>query len=278
MVQTPAPILAAPARAVNPRRLRRDSGSLRPVFLPALFTRPFLDLLRGEARCVGRARDLLLLGGGLVVGWWIYVPVHELLHALACMAAGGEVSRLEIAPLYGGALLERGIPWVAAGDEYAGRLSGFDTGGSDLVYLATDLGPFVLVLFPGVWALRRAARAGRPELFGLALPFALAPLLSLTGDAYEIGSIVLTRVPPWAGEAARELLRGDDLFRVGEAVAAAGTGVAWAGFALAALLGTLWAFATYALGGWLAARLGERPLPPPPRPGGEAEPAESEAA
>jgi len=247
------------------------------VSLLALFTRPFLDLLRGEARCVGRARDLLRLGAGLVVGWWIYVPVHELLHALVCMAAGGEVSRLEIDPLYGGALLARWIPWVAAGGEYAGRLSGFDTGGSDLVYLATDLGPFALALFPGVWALRRAARAGRPALFGLALPFALAPLLSLTGDAYEIGSILVTRVPSWAGEAARELLRGDDVFRVGEAVAAAGGGAAaWSGFALAAVVGTLWAFATYALGGWLATRLGERPLEAMRRPDGEAEPAEPE--
>ena len=266
------PILASPGRPVNPARpgttLRRESGSLRPVSSLALFTRPFLDLLRGEARCVGRARDLLLLGGGLVVGWWIYVPVHELLHAFACMAAGGEVSRLEIDPLYGGALLERWIPWVVAGGDYAGRLSGFDTGGSDLVYLATDLGPFVLVLFPGVWALRRTARAGRPELFGMALPFALAPLLSLTGDAYEIGSIVVTRVPPWAGETARELLRGDDVLRIGDAVAAAGGGAAaWAGFVLAALLGTLWAFATYAVGGWVAARLGERPLAALRRPG-----------
>ena len=152
----------------------------------ALFSRPFLDLVRGEMRCVERPRDLAWLALGLAAGWWLYVPVHELLHALACLAAGGEVTRLEIDPLYGGGLLARWIPWVVAGGEYAGRLSGFDTGGSDLVYLATDLGPFVLTLFPGVWALRRAARAGRPLLFGAALPFALAPLLSLTGDAYEI--------------------------------------------------------------------------------------------
>lgn len=233
--------------------------------LSALFTRPFLDLVRGEMLCVGRPRDLAWLALGLAAGWWLYVPVHELLHALSCLAAGGEVTRLEIDPLYGGGLLARWIPWVVAGGEYAGRLSGFDTGGSDLVYLATDLGPFLLTLFPGVWALRRAARAGRPVLFGAALPFALAPLLSLTGDAYEIGSILLTRVPPWAGEAAQELLRGDDLFRVGAGVAAAGGGAAaWAGLALAASLGALWAFATYALGGWLAARLGQRPLEPAP--------------
>lgn len=235
-----------------------------------LFARPFLDLVRGEARCVERLADLVLLGIGLAAGWWLYVPIHELLHALACLAAGGEVTRLEIDPLYGGALLARWIPWVVPGGDYAGRLSGFDTGGSDLVYLATDLGPFVLVLFPGVWALRLAARGRRPLAFGLALPFALAPLISLTGDAYEIGSIVVTRVPPWWGEALRGLLRGDDLFRVAAAVASAGGAAAWAGLVLAAAVGVLWAFLTYGLGGWLATRLGLGPLGPVPRPDAEA--------
>ena len=162
-----------------------------------LFLRPALDLLRGEARCVRRPVDLAALALGLVAGWFVYVPLHELLHAAGCAATGGTVSRLEIAPLYGGSLLARLFPWVVSGGDYAGRLSGFDTGGSDLVYLATDLAPFLLTLFPGVWALRRAARAGRGLLFGLAAPFALAPFLSLTGDAYEIGSILATRVPPW---------------------------------------------------------------------------------
>lgn len=231
--------------------------------LQAFFARPFLDLLRGEARVVRRVRDLGVLGLGLAVGWWIYVPVHELLHALACLAAGGEVTRLEIDPLYGGALLARAIPWVVSGSEYAGRLSGFDTGGNDLVYLATDLGPFVLALFPGVWALRAAARVHWPLAFGASLPFALAPFLSLTGDAYEIGSILITRVPPWTGVAARELLRGDDLFLNAQAVIGVGGAAAWIGLILAAVLGTLWAFATYALAGWLATLLGQRPLPAP---------------
>jgi hypothetical protein len=115
-----------------------------------------------------------------------------------------------------------------------------------------------------VWALRRTARAGRGLLFGITLPFALAPFLSLTGDAYEIGSILVTRVPPWAGEAARQLLRGDDLFAKAGEIAAAGVppgpAAAWAGYALAIFLGVLWAFATYRLGAWLATRLGEGPL------------------
>ena len=125
------------------------------------------------------------------------------MHAAACEATGGGVTRLEIDRLYGGALLARAFPFVVPASEYAGRLSGFDTRGSDLIYLATDLGPFLLTLFPGVWALRRAARARRAALFGAALPFALAPFLSLSGDAYEIGSILVTRLPPWTAPAMR---------------------------------------------------------------------------
>lgn len=218
------------------------------------FLRPVLDLFRGEARCVRRPVDLAPLALGLAAGWFVYVPVHELLHAVGCLAAGGAVTRLEIAPLYGGALLARVFPWVVAGGAYAGRLAGFDTGGSDLVYLATDLAPFVLTLFPGVWALRRAGRAGRSLLFGLAAPFALAPFLSLTGDAYEIGAILITRLPPWSAPALRALLRGDDLFVQLAAVAARPTAAGWLGAGLAALLGLLWAVATYAAGGWVAAR------------------------
>jgi hypothetical protein len=218
-------------------------------------TAPFRDVLSGLDRCLERGvRSLALVFLGLLAGWWVYVPLHELLHAAACVAAGGAVSRLEIDGLYGGALLARVFPFVVSGSEYAGRLSGFDTRGSDWIYLATDLGPFVLTLFPGVWLLRRAAAARRPLLFGASLPFALAPFLSLTGDAYEIGSILTTHLSPWQGEAA---LRGDDVFKVAEALGAM-PGGPWVGFALAALLGVTWAFLTWALGSALAGRPAER--------------------
>ncbi len=229
--------------------------------------RPAADAWHGLERCLeGGWPALAWLGGGMLAGWWLYVPVHELLHAAACRLAGGEVTRLQIAPLYGGALLARLLPFVAAGGAYAGRLAGFDTRGSDLVYLATDLGPYLLTVFPGVWWLRRAARsaqgagsrgtgqepghrdgrampalppptagapggpgragarrgthARRAVLFGAALPVALAPFLSLTGDAYEIGSILVTRLAPWSSPAARTLLRGDDLGLRLDAIAA----------------------------------------------------------
>jgi len=228
---------------------------MRPGLLRPLLD-PFTDTLNGLDRCLDRgARGLLFAALGLLAGWWVYVPLHELLHAAACRATGGEVTRLEIDPIYGGAPLARALPFVVPASRYAGRLSGFDTHGSDLIYLATDLGPFLLTLFPGVWALRRAAAARQGLLFGIALPFALAPFLSLGGDAYEIGSILATRLPPWSAPATRALLRGDDLGKkIGEL---SGTpGAPWGGALLAVLLGTLWAFGTYALAGAVARALG----------------------
>lgn len=224
--------------------------------------RPLLDAVRGLDRCLesGGWRAFVAAAAGLVAGWWLYVPLHELLHAAACVAAGGRVERLEIAGLYGGGLLARLFPFVVAGGDYAGRLSGFDSMGSDLVYLATDLGPYLLTLFPGVWLLRRAAARRRAFLFGLALPVALAPLLSLGGDAYEIGALAVTRLPPWSAPAARALLRGDDLGRELAELAAAGGGAPWGGLALAATAGLAWALATYALAGLLARALGEGPV------------------
>jgi hypothetical protein len=218
---------------------------------------PFTDVLHGLDRCLNRGlRSLGAVLGGTLAGWWVYVPLHELLHAAACAAAGGRVSRLEIDGLYGGWLLARLFPFVVAGSEYAGRLSGFDTRGSDWIYLATDLGPFVLTLFPGVWWLRRAAAARNALLFGGALPFALAPFLSLTGDAYEIGSIAVTGLPPWTRDG---VLRGDDLFKKAAELGRL-PGAPWGGFALAALLGLVWAFLTWWAGDRVARRLGQGPV------------------
>lgn len=221
--------------------------------MKAFFAAPFQDTLDGLERCLTGPRHagaaFVLVGVGLLLGWWIYVPIHELLHAGACLITGGEVTELEIAPLYGGALFAQLIPWVTAGGDYAGRLSGFDTHGSDLIYLATVFGPFLLTIFPGVWLLRLAGEKGVPLGFGAALPLGLAPFMSLTGDAYEIGSIVTTWLPPWSSEAARDLLRGDDLFLLAENLYGAGAGLSdWLAYGLATLLGLLWGLAVYALG------------------------------
>lgn len=158
--------------------------------------------------------SLFLLTAGTVVSWFLYVPVHELLHAFGCLATGGTVTELEIQALYGGALLEKIFPFVVAGGPYAGRLTGFDTGGSDLVYLATDAAPYLLTLLGGFWLLRLAAMRRDPLLFGPAVVLLITPLISIAGDYYEMGSILVSGTLGLLGGSPEslQLLRHDDLF------------------------------------------------------------------
>lgn len=227
--------------------------------------RPFFEVFLGLESCMaGGVRGLVFVFAGLLLGWWVYVPLHELLHAFGCLMAGGEVTRLEIDFLYGGAVLASWIPWVVAGSEYAGRLSGFSTGGSDLVYLATDLAPYLLTLWPGLWAMRLGVRKGWALLYGAMVPWALASFLSLTGDAYEIGSILLTRIPPWSSERMQDVIRGDDIFLLPARLQDAGLGgVGWTGVVVAAVLGAVWAFAWWYLASLVASSLGQAALENP---------------
>ena len=228
--------------------------------LGRILAAPFEEIFFGLDRClVAGARELLLVFFGLAVGWWVYVPLHELLHALGCLATGGEVSRLEVGTIYGGEILARWIPWVVSGGDYAGRLAGFSTQGNDLIYLATDLAPYLLTLWPGLWAMRVAARRGWSWLFGAALPWALAPFISLTGDAYEIGSILVTRLPLWSSEHAVSLIRGDDIFLVPGRLQGAGISL-WTGVASAALLGLVWAYSWWYLASVVARLLGQQKI------------------
>jgi hypothetical protein len=126
------------------------------VFLGAALRAPLHDYARGLRTCV-LAAGAIGVGAavaGFFASWWIYVPLHELLHALGCWATGGRVWRLEIDALYGASLVRRVFPFVEVGSSYAGRLTGFDTGGSDLVFLATDFAPYVLTILIGVPLLR----------------------------------------------------------------------------------------------------------------------------
>ena len=232
--------------------------SIRVADPRTLFKLPIFDFWRGFERSLDTGtRGLLLVFLGLFLMWWIYVPVHEFLHALACLALGGTVTRLEIAPLYGGAWFAKHFDFVVAESEYAGRLAGFDTGGSDIVYAFTVFGPYFLTLLPGVLLLRAAGRRGNALAFGASLPLALVPFLSLPGDAYEMGSILTTRIPPWTSHA--ELLRGDDVVLRAQALLEVAQ-APWVGFVVSFLMGALWAFLTYGVGGWIASRLGEKPL------------------
>ncbi len=190
-----------------------------------------------------------------VVSWWIYVPIHELLHAAGCLLGGGEVTRLEIDPMYGAAWLQRWFPFVAVGSDYAGQLTGFDTRGSDLTYLLTDFLPFVLTIVIGVPLLRAAARQddqmGSALRLGAALPIAFAPFISLPGDYYEMGSILATRAAAlFSPGFDLQRWRSDDIFRLIEQLRASGTATVSdvVGVGAALLIGAVLAFATYAAG------------------------------
>jgi len=187
------------------------------------------------------------------VSWFIYVPVHEMAHAFGCIATGGEVTRLEIDAIYGAAVLKDIFPFVAVGSDYAGQLTGFDTGGNDLVYLATVFAPFLLTIFIGVPMLRSvpgiAHRDWAACLLGAAIPVAFAPWISLPGDYYEMGSILVSRwAAPLMAQPA-ERWRSDDVFRLVETLAAEGaTPADWGIVATAAMVGAVLAMATYSAG------------------------------
>lgn len=229
---------------------------------------PVRDYLAALTTCLRTVRlpSVLVIAVTAVACWWIYVPIHELLHAFGCWVTGGDVTRLEIDALYGAALLQRVFPFVAVGSAYAGQLTGFDTHGNDLTYLATDFVPFLLTVLIGVPLLHAAARDRHRPLrasimLGAALPIAYAPFVSITGDYYEMGSIIVSRIVT-LGDPSFPVARwrSDDLFKlVGElfpAGAPAGVGDA-AGVAAALLLGVALAFATYGLGALWARLLGE---------------------
>ncbi len=235
----------------------RWSGALRVVKQPVA---DYLDALDACLRPF-RAGCLALAVSAFGLSWWVYVPIHELLHAAGCVLGGGEVTRLEIHPLYGGAFLERLFPFVAVGSDYAGQLTGFDTHGNDVTYLLTDFLPFALTILFGVPLLRSAAKkGGRPSraavCLGFALPIAYAPFISLGGDYYEMGSILVTRaVAWWQPNFALERWRSDDLFKLVRELQHSATPLSptdAAGLAGGLAVGVALAFATYAAGSWCA--------------------------
>ena len=207
-------------------------------------------LLRGSRAWLCGAVALI----AAAVAWWIYLPAHELLHAFGCLAGGGTVTRLEIDAMYGAAWLQRIFPFITVGSRYAGQLTGFDTHGNDLTYLLTDALPYALTVLIGVPMLRAAARRppgpGQAALFGAALPVAFAPFISLAGDFYEMGSIVVSRVAAALGSGLPlERWRSDDLMLLIDRVREQDPGALDViGVTVSALLGIALAFLTYALG------------------------------
>lgn len=185
----------------------------------------FNDLYEGLVLPYQRNRAALKAGLtvmiSLVITWFLYVPIHELLHVAGCIISGGSVSELMMGREYGAAFLARIFPFITpASSQYAGRLTGFEPNG-DAGYLLTVFAPYILTLFPGVWCLLYAARKGMFWLFGPGIVLGLASFYNLTGDFFEIGTILVTRVLDvfTAGRALSATgafweLRSDDLFRL----------------------------------------------------------------
>jgi len=163
------------------------------------FKQPFIDVLNCLERLIvpHRRRQpptvLFVVLGSLVVTWFVYVPIHELLHVGGCVWTGGDVSRLDLSPRYGAALLKNFFPFISSGSDYAGQLKGFDTHGSDVCYMATVFGPFALTVLIGVPLIKLAGRKRHPLLLGVAIVVGLAPFYNVPGDYFEMGSILTTR-------------------------------------------------------------------------------------
>lgn len=233
------------------------------VRLSTLLLMPINDYLDALGRFQPRlaVADLLLVFAAAVVGWWLYVPIHEFLHVGGCLLSGCRVTELELSPLYGAAFLQQWFPWISVGGNYAGRLSGFDTGGSDLSYLLTVYLPYVLTVLVGVPLLRHPglARQGRwlhAILLGLSLPVAFAGFISLTGDFYELGSILVSRLAVTLGvDGPLENWRSDDLPLLLEQRFVEGNGDGLDGLIITAsfLLGAFLAWGSY----WLGALWGD---------------------
>jgi len=184
---------------------------------------------------------------------WFLVPIHELLHAIACLMTGGSVSELQIHPLFGGSQLARWIPWVTAGGREAGRLAGFRPVG-DLGYLTTVLAPHLVLAPIGAWICRRAVDRHNVLAFGLGAAAALQPLASLTGDMLEAVAIPVTRVVAWAGWPEALDLRVDSLGRLAAAATALGGLATWLLAAVLLILGALAASAILGFSGGVAPR------------------------
>lgn len=211
----------------------------------------------------GQWRRYGLFVSGLLVALWLLVPVHELLHVLGCVATGGTVTRLELGPLFGGALLARAFPWVVPASEYAGRLAGFRPAG-DLSYLLTTALPHLVLAPLGAWLARRSAMRGSAFCFGAGAAAALQPLASLTGDAYEIGSIPITALANLAGRPTALALRGDDLLAAVGVARGIGSPGAWLVFTVSWLLGLAAFGVLLAVSGGLAPRATNAAATPAP--------------
>ena len=166
-------------------------------------------------------KPLIIVMVSIVVTWFLYVPIHELLHVAGCVFTGGTVSELVMGREYGADFLKEIFPFITpATTKYAGRVTGFEPNG-DIGYLICVFAPFILTLFPGVWCLKQAYKKKIYWMMGPGVVMGLASFYNLTGDYFEMGTILSTRLinsllggGPADNFASFWLLRSDDIFRL----------------------------------------------------------------
>ncbi len=201
---------------------------------------------------------------GIVITWFLYVPVHELLHVAGCVVSGGTVTELVMGREYGADILKHVFPFITPQSSmYAGRVTGFEPNG-DFGYLLTVFLPFILTIFPGVWFLKMAIKKKKIWMTGPGAVMGLAPFINLTGDYFEMGTIVSTRLVNIVGggvpvkligdfaatppKSFFNLLRSDDIFRLFKEMADASPEI----YGLNSVTGILIVGAVIGLGGVLA--------------------------
>ncbi len=203
-----------------------------------------IDTLTGKTM---KNTALILFLAALVVTWFIYVPIHELLHVAGCVGTGGVVDTLILGREYGADFLKNVFPFIEPQtSRYAGRLTGFEPS-NDAGYFVTVLAPFLLTPIPGLMALRLFIRKKNTIYLAMGIIIGLAPFWNLTGDYFEMGTIVSTLAVNLvtAGNAAVSIpafweLRSDDIFRlfgeIGSAPGDYGMGSMAAGFLTIAVI------------------------------------------
>jgi hypothetical protein len=167
------------------------------------------------------AKTGILLLVSVVVTWFVYVPIHELLHVAGCVVTGGTVTELIMGREYGADFLARFFPFITPqSGQYAGRVTGFEPNG-DVGYFVTVFAPYILTLFPGIWLVGHAAYTRKFWLFGPGIVVGLAGFYNLTGDYFEMGTILSTRIVDLisGGNASASInafweMRSDDLFHL----------------------------------------------------------------
>ncbi|MBN1296784.1 hypothetical protein JXA80_08375 [bacterium] len=208
-----------------------------------------------------RARPTIVLMLSLIITWFVYVPIHELLHVAGCVGTGGSVSELVMGREYGANYLKAVFPFITpATSRYAGRVTGFEPNG-DIGYLITVFAPFLLTVFPGVQCLRKGIVSRQIAWLGPGIVIGLASFYNLTGDFFEMGTILSTR---WVngiggGRPAAAIdrfwqLRSDDVFRlIGEIAESPGLyGLdRWPGFLATGLVIGLGFVLAVCLAGWV---------------------------